>query len=174
MKNKLMKDDKLKYLHLSELGSKLNLSFSSYEKVAGNIIGLDGIRRKLLILGNNYEIGEINIITLDELSSVSVKKIYHSIKAGELRKRKIHEFMESIFLQFDFNNGRETMSFPFYENEMDNVNDLPDIESKIKKWQIILSKMIGHQNIRLMQKKREPLIGKDDNTAGIVAHYNRL
>jgi len=32
---------------------------------------------------------------------------------------------------------------PFYEREIDNVQDLRGLERKIKNWQMILSKMAG-------------------------------
>ncbi|MEO5995732.1 MAG: hypothetical protein ABIN89_03425 [Chitinophagaceae bacterium] len=155
MKNKAILDDKIKYLQLSELGSKLNLSFSSHELVAGKTIGLDGIKRKLIILEKNNEINQVNIISLDEVSSITVKKIYNSIKPGELRRRKVYEFLQSIYLQFDFKDARETIVLPFYENEINNVIDLPGLEMKVKNWQVLLSKMIGGQTNKLVQEKEQ-------------------
>ncbi len=155
MKNKVLQDHKLKFLQLSELGSKLSLAFSSHELVAEKIIGLDGIKKKLLILEQNKGIIQINIIALDEVSSISVKKTYSSIKPGELSIRKVYEFLESIFLQFDFQDERERIVLPFYENRINKTGDLPGLEIKVKNWQIILSKMIGRQNNKLVEEKRQ-------------------
>ncbi|MEP6728212.1 MAG: hypothetical protein ABJC98_20470 [Bacteroidota bacterium] len=155
MKNKVIRDAKLKYLQLSELGSRHNLSFSSHEIVGGKMIGVDGVKRKLLILEKNNEINQINIISLDEVSAISVKTIYNSINSGELKKRKMHEFLKSILLQFDFKDAREKIGLPFYQNEINNTGDLPGLERKVKNWQVMLSKMIGQQNNKLFQDKRE-------------------
>ncbi len=159
MKNKVIQSVKNNYLQLRELGSKLSLSFSTHEIIAGKIIGLDRIDRKLVVFENN-EINQINIISLDEVSSISIKKIYNSIKPGELRKRKVYEFLKSIFLQFDFEDAREAIVLPFYENEINNVDDLLGLERNVKNWQVILSKMIGRQNNKLVQERRQlSLIG---------------
>jgi hypothetical protein len=154
MKSKIIRTDKIKYIQLSELGSRLNLNFSNHEMVDGRIIGLDIIKRKLLIMEETSEINQINIIPLDEVSSISVKKIYSSIKPGELRKRKVCEFLKSMVLQLDFGDSRETVVVPFYENEINNIDELPDLERKVRNWQVILSKIIGRQNNILVQEKR--------------------
>jgi len=49
MKHRNKRFDKLSYLQLSKLGSIFNLSFSSQEILSNKIIGLDGIKRKLLV-----------------------------------------------------------------------------------------------------------------------------
>ena len=83
------------------------------------------------------------IIDLDEVKTITVKRIYSSIKAGELKKRRMEEFLKTIQLQFDFENGKEDIFLPFYESKIDNINDLPGLERKIKNWQMMLSKMTG-------------------------------
>lgn len=162
MKNKVIRDGRFKYLKVSDLGSKYNLTFSSHEIFGSKIIVLDGVKRKLLILEENHEMNQVNLIALEEVSSISVKRIYNSIMPGELRKRKVSEFLKTILLQFDFEDARETFIVPFYENKKDNINDLPDLERKVKKWQLILSKMIGRQNnipIPDHEKRAHSLVG---------------
>ncbi|MEP7257111.1 MAG: hypothetical protein ABI687_01960 [Flavitalea sp.] len=141
-----MRYDKTKYVQLSKLGSKLNMSFSSHEVLGEKIIGLDGIKRKLIVLQTD----QVNIIRLDEVNSISVKKIYSSIKAEELKKREMHEFLNAIFLQFAFKDARETFVLPFYEHDINRSCDLPGLERKVKNWQAILSKMIARQNNKLV------------------------
>ena len=155
MKHRNISFDKIRYLQLSELGSKFSLSFSSHEVVGNKIIGLDGINRKLLVLEEADGRSNSYIIDLDEVRAISVKKIYNGIKAGELKKRRIEEFLKTIHLQFEFKNGNKDAAWPFYENEIDNIYDLRKLERKAKNWQMILSKMTCMQNKKLIKEKRE-------------------
>jgi hypothetical protein len=145
MNNKVFKHHGSEYSRLSEMGSKFGMTFSGVEVFGSKIIGLDGGKRKLLILEKDTEIGQVNIIRLDEVNSISVKKIYNPINSGELKRKKIHEFLRSIFLKFDFKDKTDSLALRFYESERNKVFDLPGLEMKMKNWQIILSKMIGRQ-----------------------------
>lgn len=155
MKHRNIRFDKIRYLQLSELGSKFSLSFSSHEVLGNKIMGLDGINKKLLILEQTDGQSHSYIIDLDEAKAITVKKIYSSIKAGELKKRRIEEFLKTIQLQFEFGNGKEDIVLPFYESKINNIYDLPGLERKIKNWQLILSKMIGIKNKNPIREKRE-------------------
>ena len=158
MKHRNIRFDKIKYLQLSELGSKFSLSFSSHELLGNKIMGLDGINKKLLVLEQTDGQSHSYIIDLDEAKAITVKKIYSSIKAGELKKRRIEEFLKSIQLQFEFRNGKEDIVLPFYESKIDNVDDLPGLERKTKNWQMVLSKMTGIENKKPIREKRELLM----------------
>jgi len=155
MKHRSIGLDKIRYLQLSELGSKFNMSFSSHEVLGNKIMGLDGINKKLLILEQTNDQSHSYIIDLDEAKAITVKKIYSSIKAGELKKRRIEEFLKTIQLQFEFGNGKEDIVLPFYESEIDNSYDLPRLERKIKNWQMVLSKMTGIKNKKTIREKRQ-------------------
>lgn len=155
MKHRGIRFDKISYWQLSELGSKFSLSFSSHEVLGNRIMGLDGIKKKLLVLEQTDGQNHSYIIDLDEAKAISVKKIYRSIKAGELKKRGIEEFLQTIQLQFEFGNGKEDIVLPFYESKIDNIYDLPGLERKIKNWQMILSKITGIKNKNPIREKRE-------------------
>ena len=155
MKHRSIRFDKIRYLQLSELGSKFSMSFSSHEVLGNKIMGLDGINKKLLVLEQTDGQSQSYIIDLDEAKAISVRKIYSSIKAGELKKRRIEAFLKTIQLQFEFGNGKEDIVLPFYESKIDSIYDLPGLERKIKNWQMILSKMTGIKNINSIKEKRE-------------------
>ena len=53
MKNRNSKFNKVKYSLLSKLGSMFNLSFSSHELLDEKIFGVDGIKRKILVVEEN-------------------------------------------------------------------------------------------------------------------------
>ena len=146
MKHRRIAFDKIAYLQLSQLGSKFSLSFSSHDVLGNLIMGLDGIRRKLLILESASGFREPFIIHLDEAKSITVKKIYCGIQAGALKSRRIDEFLKSIQLQFEFGNGKENIVLPFYERKTDSISDIPALERKVKSWQMMLSKISGITN----------------------------
>lgn len=157
MKHRDVRFDKNKYLHLRELSSKFNMPFSSYEVIGNKIISLDGINKKLLVLEEADGWSNSYTIDLNEVKVISVKKIYSDIKAGELRKRRIEEFLKTINLRFEFKNGNEDRTWSFYESEINKIYDLPRLERKVKNWQMALSKIAGSQNKKLNKEKRQLL-----------------
>ena len=141
MKHKI-KLDKFNYAQLRNLGSKFNLSFSRYIALGNKIIGLDVMKRKLLIAEKIDGLFRPYFIELNKISVITVQKIYNSIKAGDLKKRKIGEFLQSIRLQLEFENGENTIVLPFYERTIDDIHNLQWLESKARNWQMMLSKML--------------------------------
>ena len=146
MKHRNIRSDKVNYLQFSELGTKFNMSFSSHVILGNKIIGLDGIKKRLLVSEINNGHSKYYIIELDKVKTISVKKCYSSIQPGELNRRKFEEFLKTIHLLFEYKNEADTIVLPFYENEIDNIDDLPKLERNARNWQLILSKMIGSQN----------------------------
>jgi hypothetical protein len=155
MKNRHKGFDKSNYLYLSKWGSAFNLSFSSHEILSDKIIGLDGIKRKILVAEKNNESGRPYIIELAKVTAITVKKIYNSIKAGALKTRRIEEFLESILLQFEYANEKDPIVLPFYERKLNEIQDLRGLETKARNWQMILSKIAATQNNGLVEEKRE-------------------
>ena len=141
MKHRI-KFDKINYSQLCKLGSKFNLSFSNYVALSNKIIGLDVLKRKLLVAEKNNGLFRPYFIELNKISVITVQKIYNSIKAGELKKRRIEEFLQSIRLQLEFENGENTIILPFYERSIDDIHNLHWLESKARNWQMMLSKML--------------------------------
>jgi hypothetical protein len=133
---------KSKYLGVSELGSRYNLSFSSQLVLGDKLIALDGIRKCLLVVKTTNELSEPTIIDLNKVSTVTIRKIYGRINQGELQTKGIDEFLESIDLQFQFKNNSETIALPFYNRQRNNKKDRPKLTRNAKNWQMILSKMV--------------------------------
>lgn len=121
-----------KFLRLSELGSKSGLSFSSHLVLGNRIIGLDGLKKKLLIAEFKDGQNAYCIIDLDKVKSISVKKSYSGIKPGELNERRFEEFIKSIHLHFEWIDPSGNFVIPFYESEIDEVPDLPGFEASVK------------------------------------------
>jgi len=155
MKNRHKKFDKHNYLRLSKWGSAFNLSFSSHEILSNKIIGLDGIKRKLLVAEKNNESGSPYIIELAKVTAITVKKIYNSIKAGALKTRGMEEFLESILLQFEYATEKDPIVLPFYERKLNEIQDLQGVEKKARNWQMILSKIATPQRNGSVEEKRQ-------------------
>jgi hypothetical protein len=134
---------KSKYLHISEYGSKFNLSFSSYLELGNKVIALDGLKKILLVFKTNQEITKPFIIELSKVSAVTVKKCVSSIGSKQLKEKGIEEFLKSIDLEFKYGRN-ETIIISFYDCKTDNISDLPKLDKNAKNWQIILSKMVLH------------------------------
>ena len=142
MKNMDAKFDKSKYVLLSELGSRFNLSFSSHLVLHNKLMALDGLNRMLLVLETNNQLKQPYIIDLNKINAVSIKKIYGSIGPGALRYKKMDEFLRRIDLQFEYRDKNEFAVLVFYDSETDNRSDLPRVERNAKNWQMILSKLV--------------------------------
>jgi len=133
--------EKQKYSRLSELGTDHNLSFSSYVTIGDKMIGLDGIKKKLLVSDFSNDSGESFIIELDNVKAISIKKEYSDIKPGELPGRNIEEFLKSIQLRFEYNDKMDVLTF--YQRERDGTGVRSWLEKMSKNWQLMLSKIIG-------------------------------
>ena len=81
------------------------------------------------------------IIDLDEIKRCTVKKEYGSIKVGELKNKKIDQYLEQITLHFEFNNGRYDAEIPFYRPLNNQIVEMPELEQKARRWETIISKM---------------------------------
>lgn len=123
-----------------------NLSFSSHELLGEKIFGVDGIKRKVLVVEEKNGSSSSYIIELDKVKSVSVKTVYDSIKPDDLRKKRLEEFLKTMQLQFEFKDGRDAVTLPFFENKKNRLADLPLLERKTKNWEMIFSKMSGAES----------------------------
>ncbi|MCU7549191.1 hypothetical protein OCK74_08695 [Chitinophagaceae bacterium LB-8] len=130
----------------SKLGIENNISFSSQEILNDCAIGLDGKHRKLVVLKQcgQFEY-DWHIINLDEVLSCFIKKTYRGIKAGELKKRGIDNYLESIILRLEFLDHRTPIEISFYEHAVHKGRKVLELDRKAKNWQIMLSKMIRNQ-----------------------------
>lgn len=153
MKSKNANINKDKYLRLSKLGSELDLSFSSQLALSNKLIALDGIKKKLLVCGFKNALTDYYVIELDKVKSISVKKIYSGIKAGELSERRFEEFTKSIHLYFEYIDANDNVAIPFYEPGMDEFHDLARLETIVKNWQMLLSKIIGVRDKGVIKDK---------------------
>ena len=114
--------------------------FPIRDKLGNGVIALNAEKKQLLFLAKESQTDSCLIIDLDNLNGCSVTKEYHSIKAGDLKKNKLGRFLKNIFLNLRSKNGPVTL--PVYNVQQDVHTDVPLLESKVKKWQSIVSKFL--------------------------------
>jgi hypothetical protein len=147
LKGKHMRNLSTELLSLfSKMGTEYNISFSSQEILNDCIIGLDGINRKLLVLKtNSSSYYDWFIIDLDEVQNCALQKTYKSIKAGELKKRSMEEYLEKINLRIDFQDHKSSVEICFYDQTYNKGYKVAELDRKAKNWEIMLSKMLKNK-----------------------------
>lgn len=126
----------------SQKGTENNLSFSSQEMLEHCAFGIDGLKRKILIMTKVQDQYNTKVISLDEVRACSVKKTFDSIDAGNLKNRKLEQHLRKMVLHFEFINNKLPMEILFFDNTEHNIYQLSQMEQKAKHWQAMLSKLI--------------------------------
>ena len=126
--------------HFSQLGTENNLSFSSHELLSNCILGLDGMNRKILVVTREDNYYGSFIINLDEIKSCTVKKVYGTIKVGDLKNHKLEQYLKKIVLHFELHQ-KLPVEIVFYKNLDNHIYETQELECKAKHWEAILSKM---------------------------------
>jgi hypothetical protein len=142
MKIKRASISKLSFRQLSQLGTRFNMSFSSHELIGNKIIGFDGKQRKLLITEKSNIVEDAQIIAIDDIKAISIKKVYNGIFAGALKKKHIANFLNSMVLKFELRNNREPIILQLYESVLNRLYDVTGLERRARNWQLMLSKLI--------------------------------
>ncbi len=129
--------------YLRARGTKSNLNFSSCEFLKDTLLGLDTANRKLLIIrgiqASKYE--EV-VVNLDEVKSCSLKKVWGTIKAGDLKRRKLEQLLDNISLHFEFGGQKEPVEIPFFQYLQNDISKRSELDKKAKHWGLMLSEML--------------------------------
>jgi hypothetical protein len=126
--------------HFSQLGANNALNFSSQEVLHNCVLGIDGINRKIMVVTKDESVYSSFIMSLDEIKSSTVKKIYGTIKVGDLKKHKLEQYLEKVILHFELH-GKPSVEIIFYQNSNNHIYEARELEQKAKHWEAILSKM---------------------------------
>ncbi len=128
----------------SQEGTRQGLSFSSQELLRSKIIGLDGIKKILLVLDFKNP-GNTICIAMGEVKNCTVEKKYDSIVIGTEKKAKFEPHLRSIDLKFAFKNNAEPIPVSFYDSSVNGIYEMSELEGKAKTWEGVLSKMIFNE-----------------------------
>ena len=113
------------------------------DKLGEGVIALDAEKKQLLFLSNGRETASCLVIDLNSLSGCSVTKEYSDIKAGDLKKNRLHKFLKNIFLNLRSLKGPVKLSV--YNAQNDLHADVKLLESKAKKWQSIVARFLKNK-----------------------------
>ncbi|MDQ3846531.1 MAG: hypothetical protein M3342_21355 [Bacteroidota bacterium] len=127
---------------LSELGSEHNLSFTGQEVLRNWLIGVDGIKGKLLFLENDGADSNWTIIDLTEAKSCRVRKVVSHKTNGDSSAKGMETYLHAIVLEFDFKNSDYTIALPFYKLISNSIQEAQELEAKARNWESILLKMM--------------------------------
>lgn len=126
----------------SELGSEYNMSFTVQEGFRNSIIGVDGIKGKLLFLERNNTVDDWSLIDLTEAKSCGVQKMYGSIGTENAAAKSMERYLQATVLEFNFKNSNHTVALPFYKLESNSIQEVPQLEAKAKNRVSVLLKMM--------------------------------
>lgn len=131
--------------NITKLAKRTSLTISNQDVVGANVIALDVVKGRLLFAKKTPDTSSCLIIDLKNLETCSIRKEYNSINAGELKTRKLHHFLKSIFLDLVFKNGSSAVSLPLFDSKKEQQDNIEQLEAKAKKWATIVSKLLPTQ-----------------------------
>jgi hypothetical protein len=132
--------------HFNQLAFENNIRVSSQEILNHLVLGLDGINRKMLVVTVEDENYRSFLIDLREVKNCSVKKVFGTIKAGDLKRHKLEQYLEKIVLNFELHR-EPPVQILFYRNITNHIYEMQELEQKAKHWETALFKMITPQKI---------------------------
>jgi hypothetical protein len=132
-------------LKLSEIEKAQRLTFSSISKIGSYIIAVDAIRKKLLYFKNMQHTKSCAVIDLNYITECSIRKEYSRIGAGELSKKKLSDFLRSLYMVLRFKKQSGLVSLPLFETGTDYNINIEDLEGNVKACEIVISKLLPPQ-----------------------------
>ncbi|HEX5152994.1 MAG TPA: hypothetical protein VFW07_16205 [Parafilimonas sp.] len=123
--------------------SLYDLSFTYQEIFYNTIIGLDILRRKILIVEACNPRHDFRIIDLDEVNACCLKKIYSAVNSGYFEKNMPRENLEGIVLQFEFKRDRPPVVIAFLPKVINSSFNMAEVLYKGRQWEMLISKMLS-------------------------------
>lgn len=114
-------------------------------------MGLDLKSRKLVIADGGINVSLRHTIELADLRGIALKKVYKSIRAGELNVRNMADFILSIHIRLEFQDGKAAIVLAVCENNGVQIKNIQKVERQLAKWYSMLSRLISHSPGRLAE-----------------------
>jgi hypothetical protein len=138
----LKKQEEQMLIVFNRLSSLYYLSFTSRDIFHNKIIGLDGLRRKILIIEDCDQRYDFRFIDLCEVKTCKLKKTYNSVNGNDSKKNILEEYLKVITLQFNFKSESPPVALEFYRNITNSIFNMAELEHKAKQWEALVSKML--------------------------------
>jgi len=135
------------FKQLNQLGVDNGLSFSSQELFGKEMLALDAVNRKLVIMKDAGEAFDADIISLDDIQRCSIKKDYANIIHNDKKPHLNELLLNEILLQLNFKDSREPVVIRFYDINLHSLYQLPERQARANDWEIMLSKLAGKQGL---------------------------
>lgn len=126
-----------------KIASIHSLSFTTHEVFQNKIIGLDKVNKTLLVVESNGQNYGSKFIDLGEVKTCRLKRIYHAIKADGFNKKKLHDYLSAVTLEFYFKNNNSPFVLDFYKPQTNIIYKVADLEKKARRWEALLSKILA-------------------------------
>ena len=137
---------KKRLFNLGKIAKKEKLHFSNFDEVGSNVIAIDSTKRKLLYVNNSPVTSSCLIVDLNNLQECTIRKLYDSINAGDLNKKKMSHFLKNIFLNLRFRNGSPSVTLPLYEAQKSYGDNVEELETKAKSGEIFSQSYYPYSN----------------------------
>ena len=131
-----------RYWNIYEFVKRCKLCFSKHDTIGNKFIGLDALKRKLFYIEHGSNKPTCTVINLKEVDKCTIKRQYKNIDAGALKKRKLQDFLTTIFLQLSFKHNSKLINLPFFEKGRDPMPNLEELEAKAHAWETVVSKLL--------------------------------
>jgi hypothetical protein len=134
-----------RFCNLTKFAKKIKLNISTQDEVGSNFIALDIVKRKLLYANRTLNSSSYLIVDLSKLKACTIRKEYNPIDAGELKTKKLHQFLKRVFLKLVFKDGSKAVSLPLFDAQKEGQQNIEHLEIRARKWENLVSKFLPVQ-----------------------------
>jgi len=119
-----------------------NLSFTGQEVLRALVMGLDGPNKKLVIVEEKDQTYDPQVIDLQEVNACRIKKVYTAIQSNNYKRNRPEDYLKSIALELDVKGQKSPVVVFFYKNEQNSIHEIKELETRVRNWEMMLSKML--------------------------------
>jgi hypothetical protein len=136
-----------KLWNLPSLAKKLNLTVAKLESLRNQLIGLDSVRRKLLLIRKEKDKLDCCVVDLKDVQHCAIKKVYGSIPAGDLQTKGLNYYLQSVSLQLGLKSSAKAVSVRFYDSRYNTRRQQSFSEAAARKWERLVSDLLPKPSI---------------------------
>src|SRR5687768_10897019 len=116
-------------LLINRIAKERRFVFRYQQLFPGKAIALDIKKKKLVYINIGLCNQSCLIINMKDIDRCSIKKVYNTVKRGDLTEGNLNEFLKSIVLRLRFKDSTDDLSIPFFDDQRDKREDVPKLEA---------------------------------------------